>query len=102
MPQSDGNSSQTDLDGADNIKGTADDETVPSDSTFDNKSFYGQIRYKEGKIIRQINILNNGLLVNDYSNDNQIENLLECLKGKKISTSYGILSKDEIINPLFL
>lgn len=69
---------------------------------FDNKNFYGQIRYKEGKIIRQINILNNGLLVNDYSNDNQIENLLECLKGKKISTSYGILSKDEIINPLFL
>ena len=37
---SDGNSTQTDLDGADNIKGNADDETVPSDSTFDNKNYY--------------------------------------------------------------
>jgi flagellin-like hook-associated protein FlgL len=37
---SDGNSSQTDLDGADNIKGNDDDETVPTDSNFDNKSYY--------------------------------------------------------------
>ena len=40
VPLSDGNSTQTDLDGADNIKGNADDETVPSDSTFHNKSYY--------------------------------------------------------------
>lgn len=40
VPMSDGNSSSTDLDGADNIKGTADDETVPTDSIFHNKSFY--------------------------------------------------------------
>ena len=40
VPLSDGNSTQTDLDGADNIKVSFDDETVPSDSTFDNKSYY--------------------------------------------------------------
>ena len=40
VPLSDGNSSQTDLDGADNIKGNDDDETVPTDSNFDNKSYY--------------------------------------------------------------
>ena len=38
-PLSDGNSSQVDLDGADGIKGTADDGVLPSDSTFHNKSF---------------------------------------------------------------
>lgn len=40
VPLSDGNSTSTDLDGADNIKGNADDETLPSDSIFDNKDFY--------------------------------------------------------------
>lgn len=39
VPLSDGNSSSIDLDGADGIKGTADDGVLPSDSTFDNKSF---------------------------------------------------------------
>ena len=38
VPLSDGNS-KTDLDGADNIKGNADDETVPSDIDIDNKRF---------------------------------------------------------------
>ena len=36
---SDGNSTEVDLDGADGIKGTADDGVLPSDSNFDNKSF---------------------------------------------------------------
>ena len=40
IAQSDGNSSSVDLDGADGIKGTADDGVLPSDSTFDNKSYY--------------------------------------------------------------
>jgi flagellin-like hook-associated protein FlgL len=35
----DGNSTSIDLDGPDNIKGNVDDEIVPSDSNFDNKSF---------------------------------------------------------------
>jgi flagellin-like hook-associated protein FlgL len=37
---SDGNSSEVDLDGPDNTKGTADDGVLPADSTFDNKSGY--------------------------------------------------------------
>jgi flagellin-like hook-associated protein FlgL len=40
VPLSDGNSSSIDLDGADGIKGTADDGVLPSDSTFDNKNYY--------------------------------------------------------------
>ena len=40
IAQSDGNSSSVDLDGADGIKGTADDGVLPSDGTFDNKSYY--------------------------------------------------------------
>lgn len=39
IPLSDGNSTSIDLDGADGIKGTADDGVLPSDSTFHNKSF---------------------------------------------------------------
>lgn len=35
----DGNSTSIDLDDPDNIKGNVDDEIVPSDSNFDNKSF---------------------------------------------------------------
>lgn len=40
VPMSDGNSSNTDLDGSDNIKGNSDDETLPTDSTYHNKSKY--------------------------------------------------------------
>ena len=44
VPQSDGNRTSTDLDGDDNVKGLHnginDDETLPSDSNYDNKSYY--------------------------------------------------------------
>ena len=39
VPLPDGNSTSIDLDGPENIKGNVDDEIVPSDSNFDNKSF---------------------------------------------------------------
>lgn len=39
VAQSDGNATKIDLDGADGIKGTADDGVLPSDSNFDNKTF---------------------------------------------------------------
>ena len=40
VPQSSGNNTSVDLDGADNIRGTTDDGILPVDSTFDNKSKY--------------------------------------------------------------
>jgi flagellin-like hook-associated protein FlgL len=44
VPQSDGNRTSIDLDGDDNVKGLHnginDDETLPSDSNYDNKSYY--------------------------------------------------------------
>ena len=40
VPLSDGDDTNVDLDGRDGIKGTDDDGILPTDSTFDNKSYY--------------------------------------------------------------
>ena len=70
--------------------------------SFDKDFFIGEVRYDEGKIIRVIQFLENGLSIKDYSNDKPIKNLLKSLQKKKISSSYGILSKNKIINKKFL
>ena len=70
--------------------------------SYNNNSFVGEITYEEGKIIREIQFLNNGLLITDFSNDNPIQNLLKSLPKMNISSSYGVLSKSKIINEKFL
>ena len=70
--------------------------------SFDKNSFIGEIRYDEGKITRVIQFFENGLSIKDYSNDKPIKNLLKSLQKKRISSSYGILSKRKIINKRFL
>ena len=56
---SDGNLTQIDLDGADGIKGTADDGVLPSDSNFDNKSFSNTIGNPSG-YLQQLGLSDDG------------------------------------------
>ena len=64
----------------------------------DNLNFLGSIKYKKTNIFRWIRIDENGLFIKDLAENEDLSDYKVFKNNKKVSSSYGVLSSESIIN----